>query len=104
MEQWEVSLAKMFKERNNPKPIGVEIGKVVSGFPELVISIGNEILLDSSQLIIANCIYHMHDHDEYGSRKPIPLEVDDQVILLPMTHQQKYVLIDKVGEPFVPTN
>jgi hypothetical protein len=100
MEQWSIQLAKLFKERNNPSPIGVVIGKVISGLPNLSVAIGDEILLDADQLIIANRLYHMHYHDddEYHTPIPISLSVGDLVILLPTANQQMYAVIDKVGE------
>lgn len=100
MEQWEVSFAKMFKERNNPKPIGVVIGKIINGLPNLSVAIGDEIILDSDQLIITNRLYNMHIHanDQYHTPIPITLSEGDQVILMPTPNQQIYVVIDKVGE------
>ena len=100
MEKWDIALAKMFKERNNHKPIGVVIGKVVSGLPNLSVAIGDEIILDTDQLIIANRLYNMHKHadDENHTPVPITLSVGDQVILMPTPNEQIYAVIDKVGE------
>jgi hypothetical protein len=113
MEQWDTGLAKMFKERENKKVEGIVIGKVITGMPELSISIGSDIILDSDQLIVSNRLYHMLKHeihiditivqgvevkDTYYVPVPVPLVVGDLVILIPQTDGQVYFVIDKVGE------
>lgn len=98
MEKWEVGLAHLFKERNNPKQTGITIGKVISGLPDLTVSLNDEIILDTDQLVIANRLYHMHRHDEANSTINLPLVSGDKVILVPATSEQIYYVIDKVGE------
>lgn len=100
MENWSVQFAKMLKERNNLSPVGIVIGKVIKGLPRLSISIGEDIILDHEQLIVANRLYHMHKHadDQYHSPISIPLSVGDRVILIPTINQQIYAVVDKVGE------
>lgn len=41
MEEYGVAVSKLFKERENASKIGVVIGKIVSGFPDMKISILN---------------------------------------------------------------
>lgn len=88
MDKWDVTLAQMLKDRDNPKPNGVTVGSVISGLPDLRISLGGEIVLDADQVIIANRLYHLET----------PLASGDEVILLPNASGQIYVVIDKAGE------
>nr|WP_306220689.1 DUF2577 family protein [Cohnella sp. WQ 127256] len=93
-------LTKLFKERNNPPPVGAIIGEVISGFPNLSVSLGDEIILDDDQLIIGNYLYRMHYHldDLHHTPVPITLSSGDQVIMVPTANKQVYFVIDKVGE------
>ncbi|MNP74801.1 hypothetical protein D3C76_1717380 [compost metagenome] len=54
----------------------------------MTVSIGEEILLDADQLVIANRLYYL----------PEPLASGDEVILIPGPGGQIYYAIDKVGE------
>ena len=55
-ENWEFKLAGLFKERNNPKPLGACIGKVESLSP-VIISIQNgKFMLRQEQIYICNQI------------------------------------------------
>lgn len=55
-ENWEFELASLFKERNNPKPLGACIGKVESLSP-VIISIQNgKFMLRQEQIYICNQI------------------------------------------------
>lgn len=74
-------LAKMFKDRNNPNILGVQIGVVVSPLPNLIIRLGEQILLDNEELILAYSL---------GT-----LIKDDEVILLPTTDNQTFFVLDK---------
>lgn len=88
MDKWDVKLANMFKSRNNPNMPGITLGKVISAMPALSVSIGDEIILDAEDLVIANWLYHI----------PVPLTPGDYVILIPAPHGQTYYAIDKAGE------
>lgn len=88
MDKWDVQLAGLLKDRDNRPAPGAVIGKVVSGLPDLAVSIGDEILLDADQLVIANRLYYL----------PEPLAPGDEVILFPGPGGQVYYAIDKVGE------
>jgi len=88
MDKWDVKLAQMFKSRNNPKIPGTTLGKVISGMPALSVALGDEIILDAEDLVIANRLYHL----------PSPLNPGDYVILVPASNGQTYFAIDKAGE------
>lgn len=93
MRSWDIEFAKMLKIRNNPKPNGIIVGKVVSPLPNIKVHIfNNQVLLESDKLIISNCIYinYKNEDDTY-------LITGDNVILIPTTDGQKYFLIEKVG-------
>ncbi|KQX69224.1 DUF2577 family protein [Paenibacillus sp. Root444D2] len=100
MEKWDVGFAKMLKDKKSNGSFGVTTGKIISALPDIVVQVGDEILLDSSDLIIANRLYYMHTHDddEYHTPIPITLITGDMVILIPSSNGQTYYLIDKVGE------
>lgn len=113
MEKWDTGFAKMFKERENKSPVGMVIGEVITGLPDLTVSINDEINLDTEQLIIANRLYTMHTHekhtdvysvtggtviDTYYTPIPVPLAAGDKVILMPADNEQIYFVLDKVGE------
>ncbi|SMG58190.1 hypothetical protein SAMN06295960_4639 [Paenibacillus aquistagni] len=85
METWEVQLAGLFKERNNPKRIGVTAAVIIDPLPNLKIGLGDEIILDMDQLIVANRIYQLS------------LKAGDEVVLVPATSEQQFYVIDKVG-------
>lgn len=89
MEEWCVQLAKMFKDRDNKTPEEVTIAKVIDVMPNIKLSLGEDILLDSQDLIIASRIYELILH------------VGDGVILIPTVSGQIYYLMDKVGQPNV---
>lgn len=99
MQDWHIQLARMFKDRNNQSMTGIEIGVVVNGFPDLLISLGEDILLDMDSLIVGNHLYTMHTHsdDEYHTPVYTALMTGDEVILMPTSNQQIYAVIDKVG-------
>lgn len=46
-------LAKMFKERNNPDIMGIQIGRVISPLPDLKISLGDSIILQNKHIVVA---------------------------------------------------
>lgn len=88
MDKWDVTLAQLFKDRNNPKAQGISLGKVISGLPSLSVSLGDEIILDTEDLVIANRLYHL----------PTVLTAGDYVILVPAPNGQTYYALDKAGE------
>lgn len=88
MEKWDVTLASLLRERDNRPAPSISMGKVIAGLPELSVSVGSEIILDSDQLIVGNRLYKL----------PEPLVPGDDVILIPDPGGQIYYVIDKVGE------
>jgi len=85
LRSWEYQLARLFKDRDN-KPESEELkAKIISPLPNISISLGDEIILDEKDLIVANRIYQMDLHP------------GDEVIVLPAGSGQTYYLIDKVG-------
>ncbi|MCY9529175.1 DUF2577 domain-containing protein [Paenibacillus alvei] len=87
MESWEVQFAQLFKERNNPKKTGIVAATIIDPLPNMRISLGEEIILDMDQLVVANRVYQLKE-----------LKQGDQVVLVPTTNEQQYYVIDKVGE------
>ena len=84
-------LAKMFKDRDNVHYLGPQIGKVINPLPAIKVSLGNQIILEKDNLLIAGHVYqHYHyiDPDRY-------LNAGDEVILIPTTDQQKYYLMNR---------
>lgn len=77
-------LAKLFHERNNPKKLGIQVGKVIAAFPNIKISLGEKIILDKDNLIICDTIYNK------------VLVRNDEVVLIPTNDEQRFFLIDKV--------
>lgn len=101
MEAWELEMVKMFNAGpNKPFAAGFTTGKVIEPLPNIIIAIGDDILLDKEDLVIANQLYFKHTHqaNEYHTPVPKPLTVGDEVILIPDSSGQKYALIDKAGE------
>ena len=85
MDKWDIEIARLLKERDNRPQMGVVIGKVIRGLPDLSVSIGDEIILDE-ELKIANRLYS------------ITLLAGDELILMPSSDGQTFYVMDKVGE------
>ncbi|MEC0370891.1 hypothetical protein [Paenibacillus chibensis] len=86
MESWEVQLATIFNRKAGEDPAAEAVSaKVISPLPNISLSLGDEIILDEENLIVANRIYE------------IPLQPGDEVILLPTAGGQIFYLMDKVG-------
>lgn len=74
-------LAKMFKERDNKPYFGPQVGNVISPPPDIMVSLGDSILLDKEDLVIGAMVQG--------------LVAGDEVILIPSGDHQTYYLIDK---------
>ena len=85
MQDWEIQLAKLFKERNQQKVNGMTKGVVVSPLPNFRVSVGSEIVLDSDLLIVSTTVHNLD-----------PKSGTD-VILMPTSNGQKYFVLDGVG-------
>jgi hypothetical protein len=99
-------LAQLFKERNNPYIINATTGKVISASP-LKIQWGQNIIIEEENLLVANIlktgftVTYTDTTIEASTDRSLtiknPLEVGDEVILLPDTDFKKFYVIDKVG-------
>ncbi|MCG7410569.1 DUF2577 domain-containing protein [Paenibacillus sp. ACRRX] len=85
MENWEVELAKIFRDRDNKKSMDITAAVIIDPMPNMRIGLGEEIILDTEHLIIANRVHSL------------ALRRGDQVILMPTSNEQVYYVIDKVG-------
>jgi hypothetical protein len=119
-----VTLAKLFKDRNNPTPMGVIVGKVESVEPNWKIRIGDHILLENRHLIFSEHVLKGYKREYKGIVKinksdagttsdgsTVLLNLDsefegeiewvdtlkkgDDVILVPATNENSYYVIDK---------
>lgn len=54
MQNWEITLAELFKSRDNPKPLGAILGKIVSLEPLKISIQDGKFFLDSSNCYICN--------------------------------------------------
>lgn len=96
MQKWAVDLGKAIKGKREPHAPGVEIGTVLTGLPALSVSVGEDIILEAEQLILAEQLFRMHTHTG-ETVVPVSLAPGDRVILMPTVSQQIYCVIDKVG-------
>lgn len=101
-------LAKMFKERNPKEWLGIQTGIVINEFPNIQIRLNEFVILDKDKLLFASHLMNGYKRDytastgtEIGTITGTlewtdTLKVDDQVILIPTSNEQKYYVIDKV--------
>lgn len=85
MNQWEVDLAKLFKERENPAPDGITKAIVISPLPNLRLSIGEDIILEGELLVVSTNIHRLNP------------KVGSAVIVMPTSNGQTYYVLDGVG-------
>ena len=93
-------LAKMFKDRDNIKQIGIMVGTVTSTSP-ICISVGG-ITFSGSRLIVSK---GLQDRTEEvyinGVKNTIEyrnvLNVGDKVMIQPTADRQTFLVLDKVG-------
>lgn len=81
---WDIELAKMLKERENPKVIGPTIGRVISISPFKVGILDGHAILDKTHLYIT------------GMAKNKAFAIGDEILLIPSESEQKFFLIDKI--------
>lgn len=74
MDSWEVDLAKMFKERDNPTPLGAILGKIVSLEPLKISIQDGKFFIDKSNCYICNQLLERQsdfdfiaDHSQSGN-------------------------------------
>ncbi|MBO7747347.1 DUF2577 family protein [Paenibacillus sp. MWE-103] len=85
MKPWAVGVARLLKERDNKPPSGVALATVISPLPEMSLSLTDDIILDTADLIVASRLYELE------------LQAGDVVIVLPSEGGQIYYVMDKVG-------
>lgn len=98
--------AQLFKERDNPYIINVTVGEVLSLSP-LKIQWGENIIIEEKDLVVAKLLkggFTVQYTDDTGSGTVTrnqqvvnPLQVGDEVIMLPDVEFKMFYVIDKVG-------
>lgn len=54
---WDIAIAEKFKERDNPKPIGAVLGKILRPLPDISIELlGGYGILDADKIYLSNAI------------------------------------------------
>lgn len=96
-----VELAKLMKERDNAKQVSFVLGKVVSSYPNLKISDGDDIILSSENLIVtAHLLPHKRSYStsEHGGTISFTdsLVKGDKVVMISSSDGQKYIVLDRV--------
>ena len=81
-------LARHIKERDNPSSSTPMFGRIIS-LPKLVIQLGNNILLDDSDIKSVFDIYETQERDNHTEYKYLGKEV----VLLPYDNDNKFVVI-----------
>jgi hypothetical protein len=102
-ESWDIALAKKFKDRDNKVPIGNIVGKVISTFPDLKISIlDGQIILSKEQLYISTFLESNYNR-EYQINSITgtitfldTLKVNDDVLLSHTANEHMWFIIAKV--------
>ena len=81
-------LARHIKARDNPSSYTQMFGRIIS-LPKLVIQLGNNILLDDSDIKSVFDIYETQERDNHTEYKYLGKEV----VLLPYDNDNKFVVI-----------
>ena len=56
-KSWDIAIAEKFKERDNPKPIGAVLGKILRPLPDISIELlGGYGILDADKIYLSNAI------------------------------------------------
>lgn len=56
-KSWDIAIAEKFKERDNPKPIGAVLGKILRPLPDISIELlGGYGILDPDKIYLSNAI------------------------------------------------
>ena len=87
-------LARHIKARDNPSSYTPMFGRIIS-LPKLVIQLGNNILLDDSDIKSVFDIYETQERDNHTEYKYLGKEV----VLLPYDNDNKFVVIG--GNPVI---
>lgn len=90
-------LAKLFKERDNKEFLGVQIGTVVSPFPDIKISIlDGKAILTKDKLVWTSSIFDLHKLQYPTEEENQVLKVGNEVVLFPTQDEQTFFVYDKV--------
>ncbi|WLR52470.1 DUF2577 domain-containing protein [Bacillus tianshenii] len=55
--------AKMFKERDNPVPSGIQIGEVLAPFPEIKIKLNEKVVLGKEELVFSESLLNTYKRE-----------------------------------------
>lgn len=103
MSDWDVKIAKLFKERENQSRIGPIIGQVVSVDPiKVSIFDGSATLTGNNLYLTASLLKHSKTCVINGEKILIEFEnelsIGDKVLVAPTESEQKFFLIDKLSK------
>lgn len=79
---WDVEIAKQFKNRDNKTPIGPQLGEVISSNPIKVAILGNKAILNSDNSYVCSSAQN--------------IITGDKVLCLPTSDGQTFFIVDKV--------
>jgi len=108
MQNWEVTLAKHFKDRNNEEIDEAVIGTIISTNPISVSIYNGQIILNSNQYYVCESLKNITgtinlenvaDHGALTTKFTITreLNIGDEVLCIPAARGQKYFIVDKVA-------
>lgn len=109
------TLAKMLKQNENPKPVSMSTGIVISSPPNAQIRLNDTVILTNSQLVFAAHVLEDYEREielegdiritaspfqtfearEVKSKTKDTLKEGDEVILLPTADEQLYFVVGK---------
>lgn len=103
MSDWDVKIAKLFKERENQSRIGPIIGQVVAVDPVKVsIFEGNATLSGNNLYCNSSLLKHSKTCVINGEKILIEFEnelnIGDKVLVIPTESEQKFFLINKLSK------
>lgn len=109
------TLAKMFRDNENPKPVSMSTGIVISPPPNAQIRLNDTVILGNNQLVFAAHVLEDYEREielegdiritdstfqtfeakEVKSKTKDTLTEGDEVILLPTADEQLYFVVGK---------
>ena len=81
-------LAKLFKERNNDTGYSPMFGKIIE-LPQTKIRINEKVILNDSHLV---CLFNIKEQNYEGNY----INLGNEVVLLPFSNYQKFIVIGVV--------
>ncbi|AOY76689.1 DUF2577 family protein [Clostridium formicaceticum] len=107
-KNWDVEISKLFTERNNRQVIGNVVGKVVSTFPNVKVSIlDGTVILEKDQLYCCDHVlagytreFQSESEGDIITHTPPPQIYDAHTVMESLEHTGKITYIDtiKVGD------